>query len=58
MINGVAEGLFKSQNGLYLGHSSHLDNEGDSHFKNKCIHSGNYLSKETEFFSFQLSFLF
>lgn len=35
MINGVAEGLFKSQNGLYLGHSSHLDNEGDSHFKNK-----------------------
>lgn len=34
MINGVAEVLFKSQNGLYLGHSSHLDNEGDLHFKN------------------------
>ena len=35
MMNGVSEILFKSQNGLYLGHSSHLDNVGDLHLKKK-----------------------
>ena len=35
MMNGVPEILFKSQNGLYLGHSSHLDNVGDLNFKNR-----------------------
>lgn len=30
----------------------------DSHLKNKCIHSGNYLSKETEIFFFSTLFSF
>lgn len=34
-MNRGSEILFKSQNWLYLGHSNHLNNVGDLHFKCK-----------------------